>query len=667
MPWWRRRRRRRWWYRRPWRRTRTAFRPRYYRRRWVRRKFYKKKLKKLKLYQYQPKAIRKTKVKGMIGLFQCTSGRYAFNFDMYELSYVPEFLPGGGGFGIKAFTLNALYAEHVYARNVWTHSNIDLPLVRYVGCKVKLFQSRNVDYCFSYSNSWPMQSDLAMYNTMQSSLHMMLLNSIKIPSKQTQTWKKTYKKIWIPPPTQLTNKWYYQYDLSKTPLLMTRASACSFDDYYIDPHAQSSNINIPYLNANLFQNRQFKKVETSGYWAKKFNNQKIYLYGYKGTQHVVTEMYIRDLIFLGDTKNNVPGKSFEEHFHNSTNFSNNLQTWKTTNNQYWGNPFYTDYLKGDIQTFQSTETYSKILNNFTDWNTKIKAEWSFTEVNFTETLRYNPYNDPGTDNMCYFKSAINDEEGWDPPSKEELINSHLPLWLLLFGFPDYHKKIKTHLHLDDEWILVISTTSTRPIRQYIPILNQSFIEGLSPFETGPNLKDQDRWYPTFQFQMITYNNICLCGPGTPKIPGGTDVEAKMQYCFYFKFGGHPPPMQPIKDPKDQPVFPVPNNQLQTTSLQHPENYPQQLLYSFDQRRHQITDKAIQRLQKDWGLKKTIVSDGTSHFSEPMAWEKDPSQETTTSEEEEAETLFDKLQQQRIKQRNLKRRILETLQALQKLE
>lgn len=316
-------------------------------------------------------------------------------------------------------------------------------------------------------------------------------------------------------------------------------------------------------------------------------------------------MFINKLIFLGTTTKHEQGQSYEEVYHSGTAFQTEKEKWKTEHYKHWGNPFYTDYLTGNITTWQSPTHYSTIINNWNSYTDKVKVDWSFTPVNFTETLRYNPYNDPGTDNYCYFKSAINDEEGWDPPTKDELVNSHLPLWLLLFGFPDYHKKIKTHLHLDDEWILVLSTNTTRPIRQYIPMLNQSFIDGNSPFEDGPNIKDYNRWYPTFQFQSITYNNICLCGPGTPKIPKDTDVEAKMQYCFYFKFGGHPPPMQPIKDPKDQPVFPVPNNQLQTTSLQHPENYPQQLLYSFDQRRHQITDKAIQRLQKDWGLKKLL--------------------------------------------------------------
>lgn len=97
--------------------------------------------------------------------------------------------------------------------------------------------------------------------------------------------EKTYKKIWIPPPTQLTNKWYYQYDLSKTPLLMTRCTACSFDDYYIDPHAQSSNINIPYLNANLFQNRQFKKMKHQDTGLK---NTKAKKYTYMDTEEKQT-------------------------------------------------------------------------------------------------------------------------------------------------------------------------------------------------------------------------------------------------------------------------------------------------------------------------------------------------------------------------------------------
>lgn len=579
---------------------------------------------------------------------------------MYEYSTVPEFLPGGGGFGIKAWTFEALYSDHIYARNVWTKTNIDLPLIRYAGVKITLYQSALTDYVFTYNNQLPMQSSLGMYNSMQPSIHLMNRHAIIIPSKKTHTRKKPYTKLFIPPPSQLTSKWYFQKDICTTPLLMTRVSAISLDNYYLDPHGKSSNISIPHLNATLIKNRQFKRNPTSGYWANTNpTHGKVYLYSTHVEFTNTNDIKIIDLIFLGKTTTNTTGQSMREAGYNKEK----LEQWKTEHIKHWGNPFHTNYLTEDDPVLQSTTHYSTYLSQMTDDNSKAQ---NLTIVHLTDTLRYNPYADQGIHNNCYFLSCAKDEEGWDKPENPELINESLPLWLLLWGFSDYHRKIKKHQHLDDDWILVINTDATTPPRNPLVILNESWIEGNSPYETGPNKQDMEIWYPSTQYQEITLNNICSCGPGTPKIPKDTDVEAKMKYKFLFKFGGHPPPMSQIEDPKNQPWYPIPNNQLRTNSLQNPTMYPEQLLWSFDERRGQITQKAISRLQKDWDTKKPFITDTRSRFSEQAQGQQEETSEESSSEEE-TETLFEKLQQQRLKQRRLKQRILETLNRLQKLE
>lgn len=613
--------------------------------------------------EWQPKCIRKCKIVGYTCLFQTTSERISHNFDMYELSNVPEFLPGGGGFGIKAFTLEALYSDHIYARNYWTQTNEDLPLVRYLGVQITLYQSALGDYVFSYSNSLPMVSSLGMYNAMQPSIHQYTKHSITIPSKKTHYRKKPYTKIFVTPPTQLTNKWYFQSDLAKTPLILTRASAIDLDNYYLDPHGKSSNINIPHLNAGLIKNRQFKRVPTSGYYANTHQTLgKIYLYSTTQDFNNTNQIKIKNLIFLGDTNSNLPGKSIVDA---GITTKDKVEEYKTKmQRQNWGNPFHANYLKEDDPVLQSPTQYNVYLGQLqTDFE---KTATDLTIVHLTDTLRYNPYRDQGTHNNCYFKSCTKDEEGWEPPENPELINQHLPLWLLLWGFTDYHRKIKKHTHLDNEWLLVINTDATFPPRNPLVVINQSWIEGNSPYEEGPNKVDNNQWYPCLQFQEITINNICLTGPGTPKIPKDTDIEGKIKYKFYFKFGGQPPPMSQVEDPSEQPSYPIPNNQLQTTSLQNPGSYPEHLLWSFDQRRGFITKKAMQRIQKDKELKKTFIADATSKYSETVQAPETSSQETSSSEEE-AETLFEQLQQQRLKQRRIKQRILETLNRLQSLE
>nr|UGV42525.1 MAG: ORF1 [TTV-like mini virus] len=660
------RRRRRPWYRRRYyrfRRPRKTFWRRYRTRRWVRRKTFKKKLKKIYLQQYQPTCIRKCKIKGFTPLIQCTLDRIAFNYDMYELSTVPERLPGGGGFGIKAFNLEALYAEHVYGHNVWTKPNTDLPLVRYSGCKFKFYQSELTDYIVSYSISWPMQSNLGMYNTMQPSIHSMIQHKLIVPSRKTYERRKPYFIKKIKPPTQLQNKWYWQVDICKSPLVMIRTSAASLEHFYLHPNAQSSNITIKTLNTALIQHRNFKNPPASGYYASGELTQAVYLYTTRQHYNSINEVKIKNLVFLGNTVNRVEGSSLSEIYPGKE--QEKKDTWKTEHKKHWGNPFYPTYLTGDGPVFQSKISYPTYLQKL-DNNIDNIAE-NITEVKLVHDVRYNPFNDKAQDQMCYFLSNNKQETGWEPPEDSDLTNERLPIWLLLFGFPDFQKKIKKLKHIDDEYILTIIQEHTRPIRNVLVPLNESFINGNSPYENTHNIVDIDRWYPQFQFQQEVYNNICISGPGTPKPPKGTNIEAKAEYTFYFKWGGELPPMSTIEDPKNQPFYPVPNNQLSTNSLQNPASAPERLLYSFDQRRDTLTKKALQRIQKDYGLKESFITDGANQFSETPQIQQESSSEESSQEEEETETLLRQLHKQRQKQRQLKYRILQRLKLQQSLE
>ncbi len=157
----------------------------------------------------------------------------------------------------------------------------------------------------------------------------------------------------------------------------------------------------------------------------------------------------------------------------------------------------------------------------------------------------------------------------------------------------------------------IETIDTRPIRNYIVPINPSFIEGHSAYESEANPIDEDRWYPSFNFQSIAYNNICISGPGTAKYQTTQTLKLNVNIAL-FKWGGHPPPMSTIEDPKQKPTYPLPNNTLQTNSLQNPTSYPEAILYSFDERRGLLTNKAAKRMQKDWGLKKLLLQMEQTH-------------------------------------------------------
>lgn len=569
---------------------------------------------------------------------------------------MPPHLPGGGGWGIKVFSLGALYSEHEYARNTWTRTNRDLALCRYQGTKIRLYQSKDIDYIFSWTNQLPMQSTLGLYNAMQPSIHFLQQNRVVVPSLDTYKKKKPYFKIFIPPPAPLQNKWYFQQDLAKIPLFLTRTSATSLTQFYINQESISTNITITSLNTGLIQNRQFKELETSGYWAYMKGSDKVYLYAdreYTDSQRPKA----KNLIPLFDTLNYYEGKAYSDVYHDNSHWTE----WKTKWSQYRGNPFHADYLSGDIPIYQSTLQYPTILN------TKQPDDYldGFSIVSMTKTLRYNPYADQTHDHQCYFKPNHKSETGWKAPENEDLTNEGLPFWLLCWGFADWHRKIKKQQHLDTDYIFTINNHVNLLIKDYIVPLSDSFLQGTSPYyELGKRSPtDAKTWYPQLQYQTEAINAICACGPGTPKIPDNYSVQAIMTYTSYFKWGGHPPPMSTIENPKELPTFNLPGTKYGTNSLQNPTTDPERLLWSFDERRNTITKRAIKRLQKDEQTKKAFITDGNPFQDQPQTQETSE----TSSEEEETETLFEQLQQQRLKQRKLKQRILLTIQKIQQLE
>lgn len=587
---------------------------------------------------------------------------------MYEMSIVPEKLSGGGGWSLKLLTLGALFSEHEYCRNSWSYTNKDLPLARYTGCTIKIWQAKDVDIVFSYSVQMPMESSLAMYQSMQPSIHAMMPHHKIIPSRQTYPRKKPYYKFKIKPPKPFINKWYFQQDITKTPLLLTKATAISLQDYYLAPNSPSTNVTINILNIGLIKNRNFKTPTNPGYSPSGVGTSKVYLYStsFTPTTHYNLEnpsqwLKLTDVIPLYDTNKYTEGESYNEY---KVHTQITKDQWKTTWYSVRGNPFHSRYLGNETPVYQSAHDYTSFIQQ-ADFETAMVK--NFTLVQLTQKIRYNPYNDTGYGNMCYFLSIAKDESGWEPPEKPELVATGLPLWLLMFGFADWQKKLKKLLHLDTEYVLLVKTAHTLPIKQPFLMLNQTWIDGQSPQEETQNPEDAKSWHPQFQFQQLIYNEICGSGPGIVRLPEGKTVEAIMDYIFYFKWGGNPPPMDKIKDPADQPSFPLPRNEFNTNSLQNPAIDASTFLYQFDERRGQITEKAAKRLQRDYSTPKPFITDGEHHFSVPL---QEASQETqeTSSEEEETETcLLEQLQQQYQQQQQLKRRILKTMQRLQKLE
>nr|UGV35363.1 MAG: ORF1 [TTV-like mini virus] len=664
MPWRFYRRRRNYWRRRRWpyrRRARKAFRRRYWKHRWVR-----KKLPKIKLIQFQPPKINKCTIKGMLCLLQCSKYRYSHNWTMYENSYAPEHLPNGGGFSIMKLSLQNLFDLHTYARNYWSKSNVNLPVCRYTGCKIRFYQSTHLDYIVKYQNYFPMTSGPLTYPSTQPSIMLQTRGTIVIPSKNTEKRRKPYKTVFIKPPSQLTNKWYFQKELANIPLALIYTTATSLDNFYIPPTATSNTLTITTLNTKLITNRQWKTNPSNGWAAKSEGTISIYLYA---SREATENPTAGSMIPLARTTYYTAGKCFNDLHWQESKWTEWKQNTSNTQSTYWGNPFYADYLQDDdtYNLYQSQygpldfyKQFSKSTDNIAEKATKLHN-------GIILKTRYNINRDNGQDNRIYLKSNTKAETGWAPPTDPDLEITGLSLWLGLWGFVDYQKKLQKTIGIDTENMLVIQTTHTQPIITNIVPLDISFTSGHSPHEDEINPYDRDKWYPQIQYQEQSINDIVSAGPGCPKLDWQKSGEAHALYKFYFKFGGAPAPMSSISNPEHETTYPLPSNFNETSSLQNPGKAIETYLQGFDERRQMLTETATKRMQRDWETKDPFIQYAGLSMDPDNLQAYQTLQIQAPTEEESEENLLQQLLQQRQQQRLLKHRILQLMDKYQNLE
>nr|UGV37519.1 MAG: ORF1 [TTV-like mini virus] len=652
-PWYRRRRRRLW----RWR-ARKTFRRRYRRRRPRVRRF-KRKLKRIHVTQWQPSTINKLKIRGEYPLFQGTRDRTTNNLNQYLTSIAPTRFPGGGLWSIARFSLYSLYELHRKARNWWTKSNCKLPLVKYLGCRVKLFRSLTTDYIFVYSTCGDMEANLETYQSAQPSILNLNKHKVIVTCDNGVRQKKPYKKLFIKPPALFENKWYFQRDIAKLPLFMTITAAASLNRWYVDSKAESNTMGFVSLNTEFFKYHNFRDPPlATGYTP----NDEFTLWTLPNGVHLENAKW-GNLIYLGNSKDWTGGLSINEMKGNQQTQPDKgkVQEYfeKITN---WGNPFYSPYFHPEYPEYLTT-------NKGLDWvKAEAKKNLDSAVTGFTRLsqdlyweCRYNPEADM-SHNGVYITQIYGPRRPWENPVQQNLKTEGLPLWLLLHGFTDYHAKAGDVQQLMTDNIIVISSDYITPARKdyYVPI-DREFLAGHSPYETDIRKPfDELYWYPKLNFQQRTLNEIVTTGPGTPKLPKDINAEAKMEYQFLFKLGGCPPPMDEVCDPLTRSKFPTPSNLVSSTLLQNPETPIEYYLHAFDERRGLLTERAAKRIKKDKDFTETLLDFAGQTSTEVPTRTRETSSEETSEEEKDQETIQLDIQHQRRKQRKLRHRILKLL-------
>nr|WAX26419.1 ORF1 [Torque teno mini virus 3] len=656
-PTWRRRRPRTRRFRRPfWRTFRRRLRVRKNRYFYIKRLLYrlkKRKLKKLKVFQWQPKSIKKCKIKGYKCLFMAGPDRDSNNYAQYQESFINQHQPGGGGWSLLIFTLDGLYEEHLKCRNWWTVGNKGLPLCRYTGCKFKFFRDKFTDYCVNYSLCYPML-DAPLVHANSSPFNTILTrNRFIVPSKLTKPYGKQYITKHFRPPSQLKNKWYFQVDFLKTGLLLLTTTAVSLDNFYISPTSISNNISIFSLNPKIFTHNGIINIGTTGYHPTRtmslFAN-----YGHN------EDPKLKELTFLGK-----PGKYTPEFNTNGTSFEQSKKTTQEyfSQDQWWGNPFHPTVLNKDIPLYISNLQYS---NYWEEYKEKKVSESLEKITPLTEPLiihlRYNPDRDTGQDNMAYLVSIERETDGFNPPADEQLKIYGLPLPTMLWGWLDWQKKLQRVHHIDTSYMLCIKTKFTDPQIDTILPIDENFLKGLGPYglpKDELSLYTKSSWWPKVSNQLVTNNIICHSGPATPKYQQTKCIQAHCKYEFYFKWGGCPAPMVDIQNPALQQKYPVPDQLIQRLQIQNPASKPELELHDFDERRQEITKSCIERIQQFTETEQTILSiTGPTNPGTETTWKKIQEEIQTPSQEKEDQTLQQQLQLLRKQQQLLKRAIVQ---------
>lgn len=563
-------------------------------------------------------------------------------------------------------------------RNWWTCGNENLPLCRYLGCKITLYREAELDYMFAYRNSYPMTASIHTYQSTNPQVMLLNNRTRKMPCKKYNKNKKPYKRLFIRPPSQLQNKWYMQQDIAQTPLLQTFATACSFDRMYQNSTSVSNTMGFVGLDTNGFKEHYFQHNGTRPY--QPIHDQLLIAIPNGPLNQNITKVEIQNCIILGTITDYTPGtqiKSAPNTYTGSLSTPPNSDDAKKFYNaymqtRYWGNPFYADYFYGDTIMAMSNKSLQELVTHFNSQKT-LESMFVVKDQKYIN-YRYNPFADKGVGNKLYLVpiNTVQHSDDWSPPANKDVLCEDLPINIMLWGYLDFHRKCKEYNDIDTTCICVIQTKYIQPNNgpKYIVPLDDEVLYGNSPYYSQGHrtTSDQQNWHPKVRFQTRTLNKIATTSIATTKLPPQISTECHMKYCFYFKFGGEMPPMSLTKNPEDQPKFPVPNNLLQQPSLQSPTTPFEYFLYKFDERRGQLTKRATKRITENQKSETDLLS-----IADPSTWcpttlqqEKETSEEST-SEEEQTTSTQERLQQQRRKQKHLRKLINRLLLRLTTLE
>ncbi len=166
----------------------------------------------------------------------------------------PKTDPYGGGFTSQLFTMRFLYDEFCMHHNYWSRSNENLELVRYRGCRFKLYRHPDTDFIFVFNRTAPFKDSQITGPATHPGILLNSKHKIFVPSFKTKPKGRTCIKVNVRPPNLYTDKWYFQRDFCQVPLVTVRAVAASLRFPFCSP--QTNNICIYFqVLSNVYKDK----------------------------------------------------------------------------------------------------------------------------------------------------------------------------------------------------------------------------------------------------------------------------------------------------------------------------------------------------------------------------------------------------------------------------
>nr|UHM26306.1 MAG: ORF1 [Torque teno midi virus] len=523
------------------------------RKRRVRRRRLRKK-RAINLIQWQPENIRKCTIVGYQPLIACGNGKQSFNYNQHTLDLCMKNESYGGGFSILLFTLQYLYQQWILFNNIWTTGNNGYDLVRYTGVTFWFFRHPFASFIVNYAIAPPFTVDRSTYTNCNPLRMLLQKHKILIPSLSRKPKGKPWIKKKIRVPKLLMNKWYFQADFCDTPLVLLKASMIGLSTPYLKYSNDNNCVGLYCLNPDIF--------DSAGWFATEYSLRKnIHLY-IKNKQATETDQRfsLKELTKFEPSADGI---------------------------------FFWRYLNGDIPVAEFPTPQTSPVT---------KEQFEKNIVSLVVEYRYQPARDTGEGNTIFLESVLS--KTIDIPTNKNYKYDNLPLWLLMFGWIDWCSKFFKGDNIYDNYTLCVKSKYLHPIDHPEPAstllvpISSYFYKGQNEFNYPLLDYEKTHWAPTIRHQQTVINDFCMAGAYS-SLPSGKSADLAIKYKFHLKWGGTVVHSQTINDPENQPVYPMPTEELQRLQVKDPSTQDSQSEYHrWHYRRGFLTKKAIKRALKD---------------------------------------------------------------------